>query len=128
MRSLYDAGDVPNLRDDLINIIKRGGGGGGSDRSKGNGDGNRPPVAMAAVALECRNSRDAQMRIRDMLEDTPSMTAFSSDRSALRKDGIFFGVRVSGKEDDDDGDHDDYDDDNHDAITPEVRSRASYIL
>lgn len=38
------------------------------------------------------------------------MTAFSTSKSALFKDGLFFGVYVDGE------------------ITPEVRSRASLII
>lgn len=45
-----------------------------------------------------------------MLEDTPSMIAFSTARSALQKRGLFFAVLVG------------------QDITPELTSRASIVL
>ena len=54
---------------------------------------------------------DDQLCIREILEDTPSMTAFSSSKSALYKEGLLFGVHIGSGE-----------------ITPELRSRASLIL
>jgi hypothetical protein len=89
MRSLYDPVDTPNLRDDI--------------RHFGKG-------AFVVVELLCRDIDD-QLCIREMIEDTPSMTAFSSDRSAMYKEGLFFLVHVNG-----------------DYITPEIQSRASLIL
>jgi hypothetical protein len=80
--------DTPNLRDD---IIKRGCG------------------AFCAVELIC-NNEDSQPCIREMIEDSPSMTVFRSNNSVLCKDGLFFGVNVKGE------------------ITPELTSRASLIL
>jgi hypothetical protein len=53
---------------------------------------------------------DAQLRIREMLEDSPSMVACSTARSALQKRGLFFAVHVDGH------------------VTPELRSRASVLL
>jgi len=88
MKSLYDPSDTPNLRDDILKF--------------GRG-------AFVAVELEC-HSKDAQLCIREIIEDSPSMTAFSTSKSALYKDGLFFGVYVDGE------------------ITPEVRSRASLII
>jgi hypothetical protein len=88
MKSLYDPSDTPNLRDDILKF--------------GRG-------ANVAVELEC-HSKDAQLCIREIIEDSPSMTAFSTSKSALYKDGLFFGVYVDGE------------------ITPEVRSRASLII
>lgn len=90
MKSLYDRKDTPNLRDDLL---RAGAGRGG----------------LVAVELVCQNE-DAQHCIRDMIEDSPSMTAFSTEKSALRKVGLLFGVHVTGE------------------ITPEIASRASLIL
>ncbi len=87
MKSLYDPSDTPNLRDDILKF--------------GRG-------AFVAVELQCHSN--AQLCIREIIEDSPSMTAFSTSRSALYKDGLFFGVYVDGD------------------ITPEVRSRASLIL
>ena len=60
-------------------------------------------------SLQC-HSNDAQLCIREIIEDSPSQTAFSTSKSALYKDGLFFGVYVDGK------------------ITPELRSRASLII
>lgn len=88
MKSLYDPTDTPNLRDDILKF--------------GRG-------AFVAVELEC-HSIDSQLCIREIIEDSPSMTAFSTSKSALYKDGLFFGVYVDGE------------------ITPEVRSRASLII
>lgn len=88
MKSLYDSNNTPNLRDDILNY--------------GRG-------ANVIVGLIC-NDIDAQYCIREIIEDTPSMTAFSSTKSALYKDGILFVVYVKGE------------------ITPEVKSRASLII
>lgn len=89
MKSLYDPNDTPNLRDD---ILKYGKG------------------SFVCVELCCASSTDSQLCIREMIEDSPSMTAFSTNKSALYKAGLFFGVYVAGE------------------ITPEVYSRASLIL
>lgn len=88
MKSLYDPSDTPNLRDDILKF--------------GRG-------ANVAVQLQCP-SKDAQLCIREIIEDSPSMTAFSTAKSALYKEGLLFAVHVQGE------------------ITPEVRSRASIIL
>eukprot|EP00980_Cylindrotheca_fusiformis_P015074 scaffold4157_cov136-Cylindrotheca_fusiformis.AAC.24 len=88
MKSLYDPNDTPNLRDDILKL--------------GRG-------ANVVVELTCP-SRDSQLCIREMIEDSPSMTAFSTSKSALYKSGLLFCVFVSGD------------------ITPEVRSRASIII
>eukprot|EP00957_Ditylum_brightwellii_P172564 13137369-Ditylum_brightwellii.AAC.1 len=87
-KSLYDPNDTPNLRDDILSF--------------GRG-------AFVAIELECP-TMDAQLCIREMIEDSPSMTAFSTNKSALYKTGLFFGVYIDGE------------------ITPEVRSRASLII
>ena len=88
MKSLYDPNDTPNLRDDILKL--------------GRG-------ALVAIELVCETV-DAQMCIREMIEDTPSMTAFSTEKSALYKSGLFFCIYVQGN------------------ITPEIKSRASLIL
>lgn len=88
MKSLYDSSHTPNLRDDILKF--------------GRG-------AFVAVELQCQ-SKDAQLCIRELIEDSPSQTAFSTIKSALYKDGLLFGVYVEGE------------------ITPEVRSRASLII
>jgi hypothetical protein len=88
MKSLYDPNHTPNLRDDILRL--------------GRG-------AFVAVELQCETV-DAQLCIREMIEDTPSMTAFSTEKSALYKSGLLFGVYVNGE------------------ITPEVMSRASLML
>jgi len=91
MRSLYDPRDVPNLREDILAL---GGGNGGP---------------FVAAELLCATP-DGQMCIREMIEDSPSATAFSTGRSALHKDGLFFGVHVKGE------------------VTPEILSRASLFI
>ncbi|KAL3792161.1 hypothetical protein HJC23_009625 [Cyclotella cryptica] len=91
MKSLYDSTDTPNLRDDIINILHGNAG------------------ALVAIELNCK-SIDDQLQIREIIEDTPSMTAFSTERSALYKDRLFFGVFVEG------------------PITPEIKSRASLLI
>lgn len=88
MKSLYDPRDTPNLRDDILKF--------------GRG-------AYVAIELICP-SQDAQLCVRELIEDSPSMTAFSTTKSALYKEGLLFAVHVHGK------------------ITPEVLSRASIIL
>lgn len=88
MKSLYDPNDTPNLRDDILKL--------------GRG-------AHVVVELKCP-SRDSQLCIREMIEDSPSMTAFSTSKSALHKSGLLFCVYVDGE------------------ITPEVQSRASLII
>mmetsp|Transcript_26786 Transcript_26786/g.43532 ORF Transcript_26786/g.43532 Transcript_26786/m.43532 type:complete len:309 (+) Transcript_26786:370-1296(+) len=95
MKSLYDASDTPNLRDDILQILHD----------------NKTSASTNCVAVElvCRTT-DAQLQIREIIEDTPSMTAFSTERSALHKDGLLFGVFVEGE------------------ITPEIKSRASLVI
>jgi hypothetical protein len=88
MKSLYDPNNTPNLRDDILKF--------------GRG-------AYVAVELQCP-SKDAQLCTREIIEDSPSMTAFSTTKSALYKSGLLFAVHVTGD------------------ITPEVRSRASIIF
>jgi hypothetical protein len=91
MKSLYDSSDTPNLRNDIINIISA------------------DPKAFVAIQLNC-NTIDSQMQVREIVEDTPSMTAFSTERSALHKDGLLFGIFVDG------------------TVTPEIKSRASLVI
>jgi len=91
MKSLYDPNDTPNLRDDILSIV------------------HADEQCSVAVELCCHTS-DSQLQIREIIEDTPSMTAFSTERSALHKDGLLFGVYVDGK------------------ITPEIHSRASLLI
>jgi len=91
MKSLYDPNDTPNLRDDILLIV------------------HADEQCSVAVELCCHTS-DSQLQIREIIEDTPSMTAFSTERSALHKDGLLFGVYVDGD------------------ITPEIHSRASLLI
>ena len=91
MKSLYDPNDTPNLRDDILSIV------------------HADEQCSVAVELCCHTS-DSQLQIREIIEDSPSMTAFSTERSALHKDGLLFGVFVDGE------------------ITPEIRSRASLLI
>ena len=88
MKSLYDPNETPNLRDDIL--------------AYGRG-------SFVVVELKCLNN-DAQLCIREIIEDSPSMTAFSTGKSALYKAGLLFAVYVKGD------------------ITPEVLSRASLVL
>ena len=99
MKSLYDPRDTPNLRDDILKL------GGGRRTTGGVGS-----STLCAMSLMCPNT-DAQLCIREILEDSPSMTAFSSDKSALYKSGLLFAVYLE-----------------TDEITPELQSRASLIL
>lgn len=89
MKSLYDPHDTPNLRDDILKFGKG---------------------AFVAVELICGRSNDSQLCIREIIEDSPSMTAFSSSKSALYKEGLFFCVHVEGD------------------ITEQVFSRASLVI
>eukprot|EP00977_Amphora_coffeiformis_P016475 scaffold5108_cov172-Amphora_coffeaeformis.AAC.24 len=86
-KSLYDPNDTPNLRDDILKL--------------GRG-------ALVAVELLCETV-DAQLCIREIIEDIPSMTAFSTEKSALHKSGLLFCCYCRN-------------------ITPEIKSRASIIL
>jgi len=88
IRSLYDPKETPNLRDDILKF--------------GRG-------TFVATELRCP-SEDSQLCIREMIEDSPSMTAFSSTKSALYKSGLLFAIYVEG------------------GITPEVLSRVSIVL
>jgi len=99
MKSLYDPSDTPNLRDDILQILHNA-----NSREQGSS------VSISvAVELACPTT-DAQLQIREIIEDTPSMTAFSTERSAMHKDGLLFGVFVDGD------------------ITPEIESRASLVI
>ena len=97
-RTLYDKQGAPNLRDDIL-------------RLKGCSSAFEASRGAAEVCVEVHAScREAQLCIREMAEDTPSMTAFSSKRSVLRKDGIVFVISCAT------------------PITPELLSRASYVV
>lgn len=96
MKSLYDSTNTLNLRDDILDIVRSG------NDKKGR--------VCVAVELVCRNT-DAQLQIREIIEDTPSMTAFSTERSALKKKGLLFAVYLEG-----------------DDITQEILSRASLVI
>jgi hypothetical protein len=87
-KSLYDPKNTPNLRDDILKF--------------GRG-------ALVAVELVCPTEH-SQLLVREMIEDSPSLTAFSSPRSALYKDGLLFILNVN------------------EDLTPEVASRVSFEL
>ncbi|KAG7370929.1 hypothetical protein IV203_019499 [Nitzschia inconspicua] len=87
-KSLYDRKDTSNLRNDILTL--------GQD-------------ALVAVELFCPTV-DSQLLIREMIEDSPSMTAFSSAQSALFKAGLLFVLCIEG------------------IVTPEVASRVSLVL
>ena len=61
------------------------------------------------VKVDCSTKND-QVQIREIIEDSPSMTAFSTTLSALYKDGLLFCIHLKG------------------PITPEIKSRASLII
>jgi hypothetical protein len=107
MKSLYDdcCSATNNLKDDIMAL--GGGDSGGGARTLGD---NNDPSCFVAVELICPTI-DSQLCIREMIEDSPSQTAFSSNKSALHKNGLLFVVLIQG-----------------DIITPEIRSRASLIL
>jgi len=88
IKSLYDPKEMPNLRDDILKF--------------GRG-------SLVATELRCPTG-DSQLCIREMIEDSPSMTAFSSMKSALNKSGLLFAIYVEGE------------------VTPEVLSRVSFVL
>ena len=88
MKSLYDPSDLPNLKDDIMKFGKG---------------------SFVVIQLLC-DDIDDQLCIREMIEDSPSMNAFSSEKSALYKEGLLFCIHIKGQ------------------ITPEVRSRSSLIL
>lgn len=88
IKSLYDPKETPNLRDDILKF--------------GRG-------SLVATEMKCP-TQDSQLCIREMIEDSPSMTAFSSTKSALYKSGLLFAIHVEGQ------------------ITPEVLSRVSIVL
>ncbi|KAL3909839.1 MAG: hypothetical protein SGILL_007925, partial [Bacillariaceae sp.] len=87
-KSLYDRNETPNLRDDILKF--------------GRG-------ALVAVELICP-TEESQLLCREMIEDSPSMTAFSSLRSSLYKDGLLFLLVIEGN------------------VTPEVASRVTFEL
>lgn len=97
MKSLYDARDTWNLRDEIIKLQQ-------DAKSVGSNT-----VPLVAVELCCSSFND-QMQIREIIEDSPSMTAFSSENSALYKAGLLFVIQIDGD------------------ITPEILSRASLVL
>ena len=63
MRSLYDPSGAPNLRDDILSLIR--------DHL----------TARVVIELHCETAH-AQLAIREIIEDTPSMAEFSSEKSA----------------------------------------------
>jgi hypothetical protein len=89
VKSLYDPKDTPNLKDDILRI--------------GRGE-------LVAVELNCP-TEDSQLCIREMIEDSPSMAAFSTAQSALYKAGLLFVISTEGQE-----------------VTTEVMSRVSFVL
>ena len=92
-KSLYDARDERSLRDEILDIKAR--------------------VPRAAVELLAPNTQ-AELQIREMVEDSPSLVAHSVHKRILHKDGLLFVVRVGAND--------------PAAITPELISRASIVL
>jgi hypothetical protein len=68
-------------------------------------------VGAACVEI-MSGSVESQLLIRELVEDSPSLTSFSTANSALYKDGVFFVVNMS----------------EDDVLTPEFRSRSSLIV
>jgi len=93
-RSLYDARTTRNLRDDIIAA---------THPRKGF-------EGRVVVEILCHCSADSQLLIRELVEDSPSMAAFSTTKSALQKRGLFFVIHVSGE------------------LTSELASRASVVI
>lgn len=65
---------------------------------------------QVAIELVC-SSLESQLLIRELVEDSPSLTAFSTNKSALEKTGLFFVVSLIDC-----------------ALTPELASRASVVV
>lgn len=93
VKSLYDGPEVACLRDDI----------------KSHRRVHKNTMVTTSILA---TTTDAQLRIREILEDTPSMIAFSTYRSALHKKGLFFIVRIP----------------SDCPTTPELSSRASIII
>jgi len=126
VKSLYDGPEVPNLRDDikkalllhaalprsLAPSIENGDGkeGAGTTVAASTALSSLPPSPpRVAIHLQAF-TLPAQLKIRELVEDTPSMVAFSTARSALQKEGLLFVVEVG------------------EELSPELRSRASVVL
>ena len=78
-----------------------------------NDDGDCAQRGNGSVVVEIEAaSTDAQLLIRELVEDSPSMTAFSTTRSALKKSGLFFVILVAAGC----------------PLTPELASRASVVI
>ena len=95
-RALYDRRDERSLRDELLDA--------------------REQHAHAAVELLAPDAQ-AQLLIREMIEDSPSVVAHSVHRRILTKAGLLFVVRVERPEADGGAV----------TISPELASRASFI-
>ncbi len=67
------------------------------------------PEALVGIDVEAKTV-DSQIKIRELTEDTPSMVAFSTYRSALWKKGLFFVISLD------------------EVLTPELNSRASLVI
>ena len=91
-RALYDRRDERSLRDELLDA--------------------REQHAHAAVELLAPDAQ-AQLLIREMVEDSPSLVAHSVHKRILHKDGLLFLVRVGA---------------DAAALSPELRSRASVVI
>merc|ERR1719235_352586 len=93
VKSLYDSPDVYNLRDEILKYRR-------SNKE-----------ALIIVNLLC-STPECQMKVRELTEDSPSMLAFSSSRSALYKDNLLFLIEVEETI----------------PITPELTSRAALVF
>ena len=87
IKSLYD--DTPNLRSDILTAQQKN--------------------SFVVIEVTCP-TLDDQLLMRELLEDSPSRTAFSTAQSALYKEGLLFLVHTP------------------DEISPEIQSRASFVI
>jgi len=92
-RSLYDARGERSLRDEILDILATS-----------------PRVGVELLAPTV----DAELHIREMVEDSPSTVAHSVHRRILHKQGVLFLVRLGAT--------------SVHKITPELLSRASLVL
>ena len=91
-RSLYDRRDERSLRDEILDL---------------KGDGGVDAVVIELLAPD----EAAELQIREMVEDSPSLVAHSVHKRILHKEGLLFIVRVGST-----------------GGTPELRSRSSLVI
>jgi len=92
-RSLYDERDSRSLRDEILDLRRT-----------------QPRVAAELLTP----TRESELLIREMVEDSPSVVAHSVHKRILHKRGLLFLVRVGAAD--------------LGAVSPELLSRASLVL